>query len=32
MTATAFRTISTFAAALFMSGMLISAATSFPIV
>lgn len=30
MTATAFRTISTFAAALFMSGMLISAAISLP--
>lgn len=31
MTATAFRSFSTFAAALFMSAMLIGAATSFPI-
>ncbi len=31
MNATAFRTLSTFVAALFMSGMLISAATSFPL-
>lgn len=30
MSAAAFRTVSTFAAALFMSGMLISAATSLP--
>ena len=31
MTSEAFRTFSTFVAALFMSGMLISAATSFPL-
>jgi hypothetical protein len=31
MTADAFRTFSTFVAALFMSGMLVSAATSFPL-
>lgn len=31
MTANLFRTVATFAAALFMSGMLVSAATSFPI-
>lgn len=31
MTSEAFRTVSTFVAALFMSGMLLSAATSFPL-
>jgi hypothetical protein len=31
MTADSFRTLSTFVAAIFMSGMLVSAATSFPL-